>query len=439
LIKLFIKVKENIIIALNALRDNKMRAVLTTVGIIIGVLTVVSVASIIEGLNKGFANQISSLGSNTLYIQKYPWMSNEDWFKFKNRPNLKMSDFEYVQKHLKVNADIIPNTDTRKSIKYKDNELTRIRVTGAVRLTERVDALAIEEGRFFTDGEISRGEISRKKQNAVIGWSIKDKLFDKIDPIGQRILIGGIAYNIIGVLEKRGSLFGFNMDDIVYIPITALFKNYKRGSLFGFNMDDIVYIPITALFKNYGSHRSVSIMARIEKAEDIEKAKDELRFLMRMSRGIRPSEEDNFSINQQAILLDTYNKLTGGLYTAAIGIGALALLVGGIGIMNIMLVSVAERKREIGIRKALGATKGMISFQFIIESIIICSIGGIIAIGLSFLLSIIIDKVTPFPSSVPLWSVILGLSFSSLVGLFFGIYPARQAAKLNPIDCLHYE
>ncbi len=409
MIKLFIKVKENIIIALNALRDNKMRAVLTTVGIIIGVLTVVSVASIIEGLNKGFANQISSLGSNTLYIQKYPWMSNEDWFKFKNRPNLKMSDFEYVQKHLKVNADIIPNTDTRKSIKYKDNELTRIRVTGAVRLTERVDALAIEEGRFFTDGEISR-----KKQNAVIGWSIKDKLFDKIDPIGQRILIGGIAYNIIGVLEKRGSLFGFNMDDIVYIPITALFKNY-------------------------GSHRSVSIMARIEKAEDIEKAKDELRFLMRMSRGIRPSEEDNFSINQQAILLDTYNKLTGGLYTAAIGIGALALLVGGIGIMNIMLVSVAERKREIGIRKALGATKGMISFQFIIESIIICSIGGIIAIGLSFLLSIIIDKVTPFPSSVPLWSVILGLSFSSLVGLFFGIYPARQAAKLNPIDCLHYE
>ncbi len=409
MIKLFIKVKENIIIALNALRDNKMRAVLTTVGIIIGVLTVVSVASIIEGLNKGFANQISSLGSNTLYIQKYPWMSNEDWFKFKNRPNLKMSDFEYVQKHLKVNADIIPNTDTRKSIKYKDNELTRIRVTGAVRLTEKVDALAIEEGRFFTDGEISR-----KKQNAVIGWSIKDKLFDKIDPIGQRILIGGIAYNIIGVLEKRGSLFGFNMDDIVYIPITALFKNY-------------------------GSHRSVSIMARIEKAEDIEKAKDELRFLMRMSRGIRPSEEDNFSINQQAILLDTYNKLTGGLYTAAIGIGALALLVGGIGIMNIMLVSVAERKREIGIRKALGATKGMISFQFIIESIIICSIGGIIAIGLSFLLSIIIDKVTPFPSSVPLWSVILGLSFSSLVGLFFGIYPARQAAKLNPIDCLHYE
>ncbi len=404
-----VKLTENVLIAVRALYENKMRSILTTGGIIIGVLTVVSVSSIVAGLDKGFANQISDLGSSTLYIQKYPWMAHEDWFKYRNRPDIIMENVTFLQENIKTPATIIPSTTTRKTIKYQDNKLESIQVNSATAETPGVEALELHSGRFF-----SGHEVRRRKNNVVIGWDVKENLFEHENPLGKRIRIGGSAFTITGVLKKRGSFLGMSQDNVVYIPIGALFKNF-------------------------GSHRSLTIVVKVKDPGLLEQAKEELQFMMRVTRGLRPLEEDNFSINQQSIIVDTYNNLTRGLYTAAIGIGALSLLVGGIGIMNIMLVSVSERKKEIGIRKAIGATKAMISFQFIIESIIICSIGGLIAIGLSFLMAMVIDKLTPFPSTVPGWSIIMGLGFSSFVGLFFGIYPARQAAKMNPIDCLHYE
>lgn len=386
-----------------------MRAILTTLGIIIGVLTVVSVASIIEGLNKGFASQIASIGSNTIYVQKYPWVARMDWFKYRNRPNITMKDVKYVQEHMKNAEAIAPATSTRRSIKYKNNSLTAISVSGVTMETEKIEGYNIDEGRYFAPLEIAKN-----KNSVVIGYEIKDKLFKNRYPIGEKIRIGIISYTVIGVMEKRGSILGHNLDSGVYVPVGSIFRNF-------------------------GFHRSIQIMVRVKDPSMIETAMDELRFLMRVSRKLKPHEEDNFSINQQEVLTDMYKKLTGGLYTAALGIGMLSLLVGGIGIMNIMLVSVAERRREIGVRKALGAKRATITFQFIIESVIICTIGGIIAILISYLFSVLIDKVTPFPSSVPLWSVLMGLGFSTFVGLFFGIYPARQAAKLNPIECLHYE
>lgn len=406
---IIIKIVENFLIAFRALHENRMRSILTTGGIIIGVLTVVSVASIVEGLNKGFASQISDLGSSTLYVQKYPWMANEDWFEYRNRPDIGMESVDYLQEHMETPCNITPSTGTGRNVKYKDLELEDIRVSSATEETPIVESLNLHSGRFFT-----AQEVRRKKNNVVIGWDIKEHLFPNENPIGKKIRVGNSHFYIIGILEKKGSVFGESQDNIIYIPIGALFKNF-------------------------GYHRSLTIIIKVKDPAQLEQAKEELTFLMRIARGLRPAEKDNFSINQQSIIVDAYNKLTGGLYTAAIGIGALSLLVGGIGIMNIMLVSVSERKKEIGIRKALGATRGLISFQFIIESIVICSIGGIIAIGLSFLLAMLIDKMTPFPSTVPVWSIFMGLGFSSFVGLFFGIYPARQAAKLNPIDCLHYE
>ncbi len=409
MITLFIKLKESIYIALRALRLNKLRAILTTLGIIIGVLTVTSVSAIIAGLNEGFASQISSLGSNTLYIQKYPWMGGEDWFKYRNRPDVTMEEAQYIRERLQADALVSPSSGTSREIKYRDNSLTDIRINGVTGETEKIDNLVISKGRYFTPLEIRR-----RKNQAVIGYEIQDKLFRHRNPLGKRIWIGGVAYTVIGVIEKRGSLLGFNLDSFVYIPIGSLFKNF-------------------------GFHRSVSIDIKVADAAQIEAVKQELTFLMRLKRGLRPKEEDDFSINQQEVLTNTYNQLTRGLYTAAIGIGALSLLVGGIGIMNIMLVSVAERKREIGIRKALGATKGMVSLQFIVESVLICAVGGLIAILLSYAVSLAIDKATPFPATVPIWSIFLGLGFSALVGIFFGLYPAHQAAKLDPIECLHYE
>lgn len=406
---LFVKIMENFLIAFRALSENRMRSILTTGGIIIGVLTVVSVASIVEGLNKGFANQIADIGSSTLYIQKYPWMAHEDWFEYRNRPNIKMASVDYLKEHIKTPCYIIPSTGTGRNVKYKDQELESIRVSSATEETPNVEGIDVEVGRFFTGNEIRR-----RKNNVVIGWDVKEHLFPTEDPLGKKIRVGETHFNVIGVLKKRGNIFGQSQDNVVYIPIGSLFKNY-------------------------GHHRSLTIVIKVKDPMQLDKAKEELTFLMRVSRGLRPVEKDNFSINQQSVIVDAYKKLTGGLYTAAIGIGALSLLVGGIGIMNIMLVSVSERKREIGIRKALGATKALISLQFIVESIVICSVGGIIAIGLSFLMAMAIDKATPFPATVPVWSIFMGLGFSSFVGLFFGIYPARQAAKLNPIDCLHYE
>jgi putative ABC transport system permease protein len=406
---LFIKLWENILIALRALAQNKMRAILTTLGIIIGVLTVVSVASIISGLNTGFANQISALGSNTLYVHKYPWIIQNDFFKYRNRPDITMKDAEYLKEHSRLAEAISAASGTFRDIKYRNNSLTGIGISGVTMESEIIEGFSIADGRYFT-----QIEIDRNKNSIVIGNEIKEKLFNNKNPLGERIKVGGFSYTVIGVMEKRGSLLGHNLDSEVYVPLGTIFKNF-------------------------GFHRSIRILIKVPSPEMIEEVKDEIRFLMRVSRKLKPQEEDNFSINQQEMLTNMYKQLTNGLYIAAFGIGALSLIVGGIGIMNIMLVSVSERRKEIGIRKALGAKQRVITFQFIIESIIICSIGGIIAILLSFVTSLVIDKVTPFPSRVPIWSVFAGLGFSTFVGLFFGIYPARRAAKLDPIECLRYE
>ncbi|MFH1214295.1 MAG: ABC transporter permease [Candidatus Neomarinimicrobiota bacterium] len=404
-----IKLWENIKIALRALLQSKMRSVLTTIGIIIGVLTVVSVASIIEGLNRGFANQIANLGSNALFVQKYPWVAMDDFYKYRNRPNLSMREADFIRERMKLAEDVSPFTETRQDIRYRNNTLNGISVVGVSDRYDVVTGLNIGDGRFFT-----ASEIERDKNNIIIGWDIKEKLFENRNPFGERIKVGGSTYTVIGVTEKRGNFLGESLDADVYVPLGTIFNNF-------------------------GWHRSITIAVKVIDPNKLDEAKDELRFLMRMARKLKPTEEDNFSINQQEVLMQMYNKLTSGLYTAAIGIGTLSLLVGGIGIMNIMLVSVTERRKEIGIRMALGAKRKVITFQFIVESVIICAVGGIIAIILSFFVSIIISKITPFPSAVPAWSVFMGLGFSALVGLFFGIYPANKAARLSPIECLRYE
>ncbi|MCF7886730.1 MAG: ABC transporter permease [Candidatus Marinimicrobia bacterium] len=410
MITLLIKLKENIIIALKALKEHKMRSVLTTLGIIIGVLTVVSVASIISGLNEGFKDRLSFLGSNTLYIQKYPWMSHGDWYKYRNRPDISMQNYKYLVEHTDdENVIIAPSLSTRRELKFDGDKLTEVPINGVTKESEIVSNISIAEGRFFTNLEIDR-----RKNRIVIGNTIKEKLFENKEPLGKRVKINGKPFYVIGVMEKKGKFFGNDMDINVYIPIGSFFKNF-------------------------GYHRSISIEAQVVEQAMFEATKEKLRYLMRFSRGLKPGTEDNFSINQQETIQQQYDSLTNGLYTAAIGIGTLALLVGGIGIMNIMLVSVTERQKEIGIRKAIGATNSIISFQFLVESVIICSLGGIIALILSYFVAIGISAATPFPASVPLWSVFMGLGFSWFIGIFFGLYPAHQAAKLDPIESLHYE
>jgi len=257
-------------------------------------------------------------------------------------------------------------------------------------------------------------DVENRRQVCVIGWEVADRLFEDEDPIEKRIKIGGRQFKVIGVLEKQGSVFGHSLDQEVRIP---------HG----------------VFYKLFGRRRGLTIVAKVKDPAYIEEAKDEIRGILRRVRGVAPDEEDDFAINQMDMILQMYNSLTSALYAAAVGVGAISLLVGGIGIMNIMLVSVTERTREIGIRKAIGAKKRNVLWQFLIESVVISAFGGIIGIGLGFAMGKLVAAVSPLPSTITPWSIILGLGFSSALGIFFGLYPASKAARLNPIDALHYE
>ena len=398
---------ESVKIAAGALRANKLRALLTLLGIIVGVTTVIGIVSLTEGLDEAFGEQISSLGSDVLYVQKFAWFNQDDWDKYRNRKDLTMREVNALKEYGTLLEAVSPSVSTRRTVKYGNRSLERVEIEGT---NEEMTSGAYPE--FGRD--LTALDVANRRQVCVIGWDVADNLFEGEDPIGERIKIGGRQFRIIGVLEKQGSVFGHSLDQTIRIPIGVFFKMFGR-------------------------HRWVTISVKVSDPALIEEAKDEIRGILRRVRRVPPDEEDDFSINQMDMIMDMYNNLTSALYAAAIGVGAISLLVGGIGIMNIMLVSVTERTREIGIRKAIGAKKRNVLWQFLIESVVISAFGGIIGIILGFGLGKLVATVSPLPSTVNAWSVVLGLGFSSAVGIFFGLYPASKAARLNPIDALHYE
>ena len=409
--RILLYIGESVKIAVEALRSYKMRSVLTTLGIVIGVMTVITIVALVQGLNKSFANQISAIGTTTLYVQKFPWiMNDQQFFAFRNRPNIKVKDAEQLKRMSKTAVAVAPTLFTRQTLKYKDNTLERVIIVGSTMDYMETSNVIPEHGRF-----LSETDVQHRRPLCVIGSEVAEKLFPDKDPLGNRILIGGRRYRVIGVAEKKGSMFGQNLDQTAVIPI-GIFQ-----SAFG------------------ARYRSVDIEVKVANPEMLEDAELELTGIMRRIRGLESSEDDNFAVNKQSQLMETYKNLTGTLWAVAIGVGAISLLVGGIGIMNILLVSVTERTREIGIRKALGARRADIMIQFLIESLMICAIGVIIGVVIAIGLAKIIASTTPLPASITAWVALLGLAFVVAIGLFFGIYPARKAARLNPIEALRYE
>ncbi len=407
--RFFIAFYENLRMAFTALRAHKMRAFLTTLGIIIGVLTIIAISTVISGLNRAFMSEISALGSDVLYIQKYPWLAGMDWFKYRNRKNITLKEAQAVMNQARLAEAISYSVGTRRTVKYNGETLKRVRIVGTTEGYRETANAYPAYGRFLIESDVQH-----RRSVCVLGWTVAEKLFKNVNPIGREVKIGGYYFRVIGILEKKGSLFGQNLDEIVIIPF-GVFR------------------------KIYGTRRSLTITVKVGDPELVEDAKDELRGILRRVRKLTPRQEDDFAINQQDMLTSFYKQITTTLYIVAIGIGAISLLVGGIGIMNIMLVSVTERTREIGIRKALGARRFDILSQFLVEAITICLMGGIIGILLGFVVGALIGAFTPLPATISLWSIVMGLLFTSSVGIFFGLYPAAKAAKLSPIEALRYE
>lgn len=405
------ELKEGLLISLRAFMANKVRSALATIGIFIGVLSVVTMSTAIKGIDTAFQNGISALGSDNLYIDKWKWFNDDKWWKTRNRKNISMEEFEKYKSMAKMPLAVAPQLWDNQTIKRGTKAAESIIITGTTADYLATTNFTFSEGRFMTDSE------SKASRNvAVIGSDVAENLFPNESALNKEVKIGGRNFRVVGVLAKQGSfmLGNMNPDKQAFIPIGTIFKHFQN--------------------KNF---RSVTIVVRAKNTGAIEETKEEALGIMRQVRGLSYSEDDNFSINQQEGFTQIYNQTVGVIQIAGLFITGLALFVGAIGIMNIMFVSVKERTREIGIRKAIGAKRRSILWQFIMEASIICLLGGLLGLGGAVVLSKIVNQF--LPTSVQYDAVILAIIISLITGVLSGMAPAYKAAKMDPVEALRYE
>ena len=397
---------ENFKISLSAVFANKTRSILTALGIIIGVLSVTLMGTLISGLDRSFESSMSWLGKDILYVSRYEWFSDMDWWEVRNRPQMVPEYVDKIRERSHYAMAVAPVMQRGASLSYKDKE-TRTEIFGTNEDYMETISTNIASGRFFTNNEDRSGS-----RVTVIGDGIKEAFFGDQDPIGQYIKIDEMKFRVIGVLEKQGKFLGlFSVDKQAILPFGA----YKR------------------IFSRRGWMR-LSVKVPPDKLEE---GLDEITSVMRHIRGLRPNEKNDFAINQTKAFEKQYTALKLAIGGTGIFITLLSLVVGGIGIMNIMFVSVKERTREIGVRKAIGATSGMIMGQFLMEAVTICLIAGLIGILLAYVSSFFINKI--FPSTLPFGLSMVAMLVSMIVGIISGFIPSYRAAKLDPIDSLRYE
>jgi len=403
------ELKEGLMVSARALRANKMRALLTMIGIAFGIWAVTMMATAIEGVSRAFEKSTSAFGSKVLYIQKFAWASGEEEFwKSRNRRNMKVEYADLIARQATLIDAVAPVVGTARTASYGSRTMLGAFVSGTTSAYQEASGTTISEGRFFSIEESDGG-----RPVCAIGADVAETLFPNTDPIGQTVKVGGYPYRILAVFEKQGGLFG------------------------AFTSDYRIFIPIKSFMNEFGTRRDVTLNVRVSKSADLEDAKEELRGIMRKARALSAGQDDDFNINEQDVLNRLFQGITAVIAMVGFIITGLSLFVGGIGIMNIMYVSVTERTREIGIRKAIGAQRRTILFQFLAEAAIICLFGGSIGLIVAYPSSLILDQL--LPTAMPISIVFISLSVSALTGIVSGFLPAFKASKLDPVDALRYE
>ncbi len=398
-------------IALNAIWANKLRSFLTVLGNIVAVTSIIAVVSLVQGMNAYVTDVIvSDVGADNFTIQRTPVVrTEEDEERIRNFPRVTLEDAAAIRRFSDKIGAVAAQAGGSARITYGSQSLESVSLQAVSRDYIYFSTYSVERGRL-----INPAEIARNRQLTVLGWQTADRLFGPADPIDKVITIGGLHFRVVGVSEKKGSAFGQSQDEFAIIPL-GVFR------------------------KMFGSRQSLQLLVKPRSPDLVRPAMDDATVALRIERRLRPKEEDNWGMFTSDTLLGIYEQATKGLFAVLIGIVALSLVVGGIVIMNIMLMVVSERTREIGLRKALGARRRDIVWQILTESVTLSTFGGMVGTGLGFLLALAISKVSPLPASVQVWSVALGLGITAVVGLFFGLYPAMRAAALDPIEALRRE
>lgn len=406
-----VALREAIHIAFDTLRAHKLRTFLTLLGVILAVTTLVAVISVLNGLNVYVADKVANLGANAFVIDRIGIVTNfEEWNKAQKRPPLDMADFQALRDNMKLAASVAAEQDTFGDVRYQGHLSEDVTVVGATPDFARIRDIEVSGGRLLT-----QVDEDHRTSVCVIGADVANKFFFGRDPVGKDIRAGQGEYTIVGVAVPKGTVFGESQDNFVMIPLGTYRKEWLK--------------PLD----------SVTMFVEAWSQDLMPSAEDEARVILRSRRHVPYSADDNFAIIEPTSITGLWNRITGNAFGIAIWVTSVFLVVGGIVIMNIMLASVTERTREIGLRKSLGAKRRHIILQFMIESAMLAGAGGVAGIAIALALAQIVRSVTPIPIATPVFAMLIALALSTAVGLFFGIYPAMRAARLDPIEALRAE
>jgi putative ABC transport system permease protein len=413
---MFSELTDSFRIAISVIRAHKMRSALTALGVIIGIIAVTLMGSAIGGIETGFERSLSVIGDDILYVEKWPWRHVDDWWNYRNR---RVMDVRYAEQLKRIIEDTpnselvtaVPTMNTMRNVKYGDNEVRGVFTQGTTYEFLVTSTPTFSEGRFFNEPE-SRGG----RNVVVLGYDVAEALFPNDSALGKTVSLSGTPFRVVGVYAKQGTFLGL------------------------FSFDTYAVVPLPAFMKAFSSRLDTSIRVKVRDKSRIELAKGELTGAMRRVRGLQPEQKEDFEINEQQALRATIDPIKSGIAVAGLFITGLALFVGAIGIMNITYVSVKERTREIGTRKAVGARRRTILLQFLIEAVAICLVGGAAGLAISWLLTTAVAAAFPsFPMKFSVGLVVTGLIVSTLTGIFSGFAPALAASRLDPIEALRYE